>query len=465
MPRRVAVIVAVSLLWTAVAARAQDVRAGIDYRVELMSILFRLAGNNEYRQCRVTAYDKAIDSYFAPYRDHEAVRLARSLGIGFEAPMKLAVNLRDVETLAERVPFDSAGVHLYEGWDAAKARDFLSAARRFTADAKFQDFLQSQQPLYGATNARLQSFITGQADLAWFARFFGPHPPAHFVIVPGLANGGPSYAARAIDEAGTQEIYAIPGVSKVDPEGTPVFDSDWRTTMVHEIAHTYTDPAAGKSAAQMRKAVNRIYDPVAAAMKRQSYGTWKIMLNESLARAATIEYVMEHDGPDAARRVIRQENSRSFFWMSDLVALLDTYRSDRQQYPTFESFMPRVVGFFNDLAPRMNELTDRLQPKVVSTSIADGARDVDPGVKGIVIHFSMPMGRVGPAKGSKLSGGRFDATGTVLTIPVTLEPERDYVIPLRWVGGQSFLSADGVPLPATRLHFRTGAAPAPRPPQ
>ena len=57
MPRRVAVIVAVSLLWTAVAARAQDVRAGIDYRVELMSILFRLAGNNEYRQCRVTAYD------------------------------------------------------------------------------------------------------------------------------------------------------------------------------------------------------------------------------------------------------------------------------------------------------------------------------------------------------------------------------------------------------------------------
>jgi hypothetical protein len=127
--------------------------------------------------------------------------------------------------------------------------------------------------------------------------------------------------------------------------------------------------------------------------------------------------------------------------------------------------MPRVVGFFNDLAPRMNEVTDRLQPKVVSTSIADGARDVDPGVKGIVIHFSMPMGRVGPAKGSKLSGGRFDATGTVLTIPVTLEPERDYVIPLRWVGGQSFLSADGVPLPATRLHFRTGAAPAPRPPQ
>jgi len=463
MPRRVAAAVVTSLLWTAVAARAQDWRAGVDNRVEIMSILFRLAGNKEYHQCRAPAYDKAIESYFAPYRDHEAVRLARSLGVGFEAPMKLAVGVRDVDSLAERLPFDRVGVHLYEGWDAGKARDFLRAARQFTAETKFQDFLQSQQPLYSATNARLQSFITEKSDLGWFARFFGAQSPPHFIIVPGLANGAPSYAARVTDEAGVQEIYAIPGVTKVGPDGLPVFDSDWLTTMVHEIAHAYTNPAAVKFAAQMQKAAGEIYEPVGAAMKRQSYGNWKTMLNESLARAATIEYVTEHEGQEAARRVIRQENSRSFFWMSDLVALLDTYRSDRQQYPTFESFMPRVVQFFNDLAPRMNELTDRLQPKVVSASIADGARDVDPGETRIVVRFSMPMSRVGPAKGSKLSGGRFDATGTVLTIPVTLEPERDYVIPLRWAGGQSFVSADGVPLPATRLRFRTGAAPALKP--
>jgi hypothetical protein len=59
--------------------RAQDWRAGTDPRVELMSILFRLAGNQEYNGCRVPLYDQAIDRYFAPYRDHEAVRLARAL--------------------------------------------------------------------------------------------------------------------------------------------------------------------------------------------------------------------------------------------------------------------------------------------------------------------------------------------------------------------------------------------------
>jgi hypothetical protein len=460
MPRRIAVTLVTSLLWTAIAAQAQDWRGGIDSRIELMSILFRLAGNNEYHQCRAPAYDKAIESYFAPYRDHAAVRSARSLAIGFDAPMKLAANLRDAASLAERVPFDGPAVHLYQGWDAAKARDFLGAARQFASDTIFQDFLKSQQALYAATNARLESFLQ-QADLAWLARFFGSHSPARFVIVPGLANGASSYAARVTDESGTQEIYAIPGVSKVDADGLPVFDSDWRTTMVHELAHAYTNPAAGKFAGRMEKPVRQIYEAVAPAMQRQSYGNWRTMLNESLARAATIQYVMEHDGQEAAQRVIRQENSRSFFWMSGLVKLLDTYRNDRQQYATFESFMPQVAEFFENLAPRIHELTDRLQPKVVSTSIADGATGVDPGVKSIVVHFSMPMSQVGPDKSAKLSGGRFDETGTVVTIPVTLEPQRDYVLPLRWAGGQAFLSADGVPLPATMLRFRTGTASTP----
>lgn len=69
----------------------------------------RLAGNQEYRQCRVPTYGQAIEKHFAPYRNHDAVQLARSLAIGFEAPMKLAVNVRDVDSLSELIPPRSAG--------------------------------------------------------------------------------------------------------------------------------------------------------------------------------------------------------------------------------------------------------------------------------------------------------------------------------------------------------------------
>ena len=449
------------LLWPA--ASAQEWRAGVDPRVELMSILFRLAGNNEYHQCRAPAYDKAIESYFASYRYHGAAQLARNLGAGFAGPMKLAVHVADVDSLGERVPFDRSGFHLYESWDADKARRFLGAARRFVADTNFHGFLNSQKALYDATNARLQAFIPDQADLGWFARFFGPQPTARLMIVPGLANGAASYAARVVDAGGAQEIYAIPGVSKVDAEGIPVFDADWRITMVIEFVHVYASPAATKLATLAEKAARQMYEPVAEAMQRQSYGNWKSMLEASLARAAAIEYVMEHDGPDAARKVLRRENTRSFFWMAGLVDVLESYRQGREQYPTFESFMPRVAEFFSATAPKMRELTDRFQPRVLATSIADGAQNVDPGLKQIVVHFSLPMNPAGPNKSAKLSGGRFDATGKVLTIPVTLEPRREYAIPLRWSGGQPFVSADGVPLPATVLHFRTAAAASPKP--
>jgi hypothetical protein len=462
MPRRIAVTVLALLLGAAVPASAQDWRAGTDSRVELMSILFRLAGNQEYRQCRVAAYDRAIESYFAPYRDHDAVQWAHSLGIAFAAPMNLAVHVRDVDTLDELVPFDRPGLHLYEGWNPAKARDFLSAVRRFAADTNFQAFLTSQQPLFSATDARLQAFIRDKADLDWFARFFGPSLPARLNIVPGMANGAPSYAARFIDASGAQQIYAIPGVSKVDFAGLPVFDSDWRAVLVHQLADVYVSPAAGEFGPQMEKPASQIYTHVSAAMQRQSYGNWRLMLNASLERAAAIEYVSEHDGRDAARAAIRQENARSFVWMGGLVDLLETYRNDRRQYPTFQSFMPRVVEFFAAVAPTTTDLLDRFQPKVLSTSIPDGARDVDPGTTAIIVRFSMPMSRVGPAKSAKLSGGRFDAGGTAITIPLALEPDRDYTIPLRWSGGQAFVSADGVPLPATLLRFRTAAASSPR---
>lgn len=231
---------------------------------------------------------------------------------------------------------------------------------------------------------------------------------------------------------------------------------------MHQLADVYVSPAAGEFGPQMEKPASQIYTHVSAAMQRQSYGNWRLMLNASLERAAAIEYVSEHDGRDAARAAIRQENARSFVWMGGLVDLLETYRNDRRQYPTFQSFMPRVVEFFTAVAPTTADLLDRFQPKVLSTSIPDGARDVDPGTTAIIVRFSMPMSRVGPAKSAKLSGGRFDAGGTAITIPLALEPDRDYTIPLRWSGGQAFVSADGVPLPATLLRFRTAAASSPR---
>lgn len=71
--------------------RTVDVR--IDPRVELMSIIFRLAGNPEYNQGRFTMYLKAIDERFGPHREHPLFPYVRNLratrGVSYDAVMSI----------------------------------------------------------------------------------------------------------------------------------------------------------------------------------------------------------------------------------------------------------------------------------------------------------------------------------------------------------------------------------------
>jgi hypothetical protein len=452
--------------------QAQSDRSGVDPRVELMSIIFRLAGNGEYAQCRVPAYDAAIDRHFARFRDHEAVRLARKLresdGVSFDAVMSMAVHVTDVESLAERAPFDQA-TSLDARWHGAKARRFLEVARKFVADSDFAGFTKSQQPLYDLTNARLRAFVATNADLPWFDRFFGARAHAPFIVVPGLANGGPSYGAHVALSNGVEEIYAIPGVWKVDADGLPEFDPGWTPTLVHEFAHSYVGPLIDKFWARLQKSGNRLFEAEKAEMSRQAYANGKTVLNESLVRAATARYAFEHQGPEAAAASVTEERSHAFLWTGDLLALLGKYAQDRERYPTLDSFMPQVVAFFDGVAARVDQMIrddDAARPKIVSLSVVNGAQDVDPALKEIVVRFDRAMNthhyavvRTSALAQPKFGEVSFDETGRVFRIPVTLEPNKEYAFSLNWPGGGSFQSVDGSLLKPVEVKFRTKSAP------
>jgi len=325
-----------------------------------MSIVFRLAGANEYTQGRVPLYLEAIDRHFGAYRDHKVVQIARELrntdAVSFDAPMNLAVHLKDVESLSERVPFDRADARLDERWHGVKARAFVEALRSFVTEARFGEFLESQRALYDVTDSRLRTFVETNLDLPWYTRFFGTRSPVRFIIVPGLVNGGPSYAASVVAEDGVTEMYAIPGVVEVDAKGLPAFSGDFLDVMVHEFVHSYTNPLVDKYYAQLASSGDRLNGPLRAAMSRQGYGTGKELLYESMVRGATIRYIYDHAGPEAARRAEAAERDRSFLWIDDLCDLLGTYEKSRGTHPTLESFMPEVVQFFDHEAPRIGEL-------------------------------------------------------------------------------------------------------------
>ena len=152
-------------------------RIQVDPRVELMSLLFRLAGNPEYSQGKVQSYTADVERQFNAFRGHEVVKLAGQLrgtrGVSFDACMSLAVHLDNASELEFLVPLDPWPEGLDKRWTATEANRFLDAARRFVRDSAFSEFLKQHRSLYETTEDRMQALMKKEGHLEWFQEFFG----------------------------------------------------------------------------------------------------------------------------------------------------------------------------------------------------------------------------------------------------------------------------------------------------
>lgn len=334
----------------AIGADAPSLRVTVDPRVELMSIVFRLAGNPEYSRGRVASYAKDVDTWFGPQRDHAVVRSARELrrarGVSYDAVMGYAVHL--TEDFKAAMPFSPQPSSLDGRWRPADAVQFLEKLQQFAKDTRFAEFFKDHAALYAQTVARIETVAVRDGDMAWFDRFFGERPGARFAVILGMLNGGACYGAHRQLDPTTEDLYCILGVWSTDAQGVPQFDRAMLGTVAHEFCHSYVNPLVYRNEDKLRKAGERLYSPVAAEMKRQAYGNWLTMIHESIVRAAVVQYLRAHDGPDAARKEIREQvEQRHFAWMPELVAQLADYEAHRDRYPGFESFFPRVIEFFD----------------------------------------------------------------------------------------------------------------------
>jgi hypothetical protein len=441
----------------------------VDPRVELLSLIFRLAGNPEYNMGKVASYNQDADRQFGSFRYHAVVSLAKELrrtrGVSYDAVMSLAVHLKDIEGLHLPVPLEPWPENLDPRWSANSVNNFLDAARQFVRDTGFKTFLEQHQTLYQTTAARLHAMLEESAHLEWYESFFGERPGASFTVVPALFNGGANYGPRFRDPQGGEALYSILGVWKTDGEGLPAFTPDMLGTVVHEFSHSFANPIIDRHAAELAAAGEKIFPHVAEQMRAQGYGNAGTMLRESLVRASTVRFHQRYEGSEAARRAAEYEASRGFVWTADLANLLAEYEAQRDKYPTLDSFAPRLVEFFTRYAEDLDDLADK-RPKVVSMTPANGAQDVSPDLAEIKVVFDRPMldrswAMVGGGPNFPETTGQphYDAARTTWTVPVKLQPDWSYEFWLNWGQFDTFRSAEGVPLDPVHVTFKTAAKP------
>lgn len=332
------------------AATASTTEVRVDRRVELISIVFRLGGGDEYRSAPATRYTAEVDKTFAPFRSHPAIAATRELrktnSISFDAPMMLAIHLDaqlqpiSVDDLPKREKrWAGVDVHAY----AAKLRDFAEVT-------KFDEFFAAQRTYHEAVETKLRLAIEAENPVAWFDELFGARAKARYVVVPGLLTGTMNFGPSVTLPDGTLEMYQVLGVTRTD--GMPETDADSLAILIHEMAHSYVNPLFARFEDQLDRAGTALYALVAPQMRAQAYVDWTTMLNESAVRALTVLYIRQRKGDAAAARAARREIRSGFVWTNELVDVFRSYQRDRASIGSIEAFMPKVIAFFDALATR-----------------------------------------------------------------------------------------------------------------
>jgi hypothetical protein len=434
----------------------------VDKRVELLSIVFRLAGNKEYNSTIFKKYTSKVENHFNAYKEHELIKFARTLkennGISYDAVVSMAVVLDD--NLNPLIDFSNTLPE--KRWTQDDANKFIKLLKKFYNDAEFEKFFKENEELFQEVSIRFSS-VYKTLDLNWFQSFYGKKAEENFTIIISPSCGGRNYGPSYTLPNARKEVFAILGTWKVDESGMPIYEKDeYLPTIIHEFNHSFINPLLAKNKESFEEKGKEIYKAVRYEMSQQAYGDWQIMLNEALVRASVIKYFIDHGaGNSEIQTMQKTEENNGFLWIKGLVAELMKYHNQRDIYPTLETYMPNLSIAYKAFAEKISQF-DSQRPKVESIAeFSNNDTIVSPQIKTITINFDRPLagkgysinyGNKGQSAFPKLDNINYTNDNKSIIMEVQLMPEKEYQFVLT---GKNFKTEQGVPLKTYEVNFKT----------
>ena len=361
---------------TPVSAQQATCQPEVMETVELVSILARTAGFEEYNMDMGGQYTKDTEAWFAPYKNHPTVsyfqNLRENYGIAYNAPAGLAVNL-DIES--GRIKMVGKKEQLDSRWFDVDLDDCVARLNQFYTDTRFHEFFQQHHAFYDDVLHQYQTNVMKYFNQDWYSRFYGTEPGERFRLIIGFTNGGSNYGATRQIPGQPKESFSICGYwthtqmgSVVDPKNAKQHAAP---TLIHEFNHAFVNPLQeiAKNAAILGDIPQGLLQQDFNIMSQQAYPEPKTVFNESVVRAATVIYMMENDyTADEVEAELMGHMMRGFKWMPELVAALRDYTSHRNKYPTLGDYYPLIANVLKKYLDAEDEKMDKALAFKQSTS-------------------------------------------------------------------------------------------------
>ena len=418
----------------------------VDERTELVSLVCKLADYHEYNDKFSTnpAYIKDLDSCFSKYKSDSLIVFAKTLprkfGIGYDAPMSLAISLEYngkfyLNPELTKIQDDR--------WNIETANKFVDLLNRFYVKTNFHQFFEQHKALYSKMASKFDSCMN-DINIGWYEKFYGEKSKGSFSVILSGIIGGNNYGTKNVFKNGAENCHSIMGAWIFD--STYSIPAKWKNSvksvLIHEFNHSFCNPLIYKYLDGMEKNATKMYKCVKPLMKRQAYGQMKIMMCELLVRSCVTRYMTEIAKIDSIKthEQLVGDKLHGFYWIDTVCYTLQQYEKQRDKYPTLDSYMPEFVRLINSLETK--EIIKRVNANkvdfVVQSSIKNGDLSVNPDTKELILTFNRKMypWTFGTSKGKKGYKYSFNIREVHLNeknanewkLKIELEPNKEYSI-------------------------------------
>ena len=337
-------IITALLLILTLGATAQ-IKVEVSEAVELMSILSRTADFREYHLDMAGQYSKDTEAWFAPYKGHSIVSYYQGLrnhhDISYDAVMSMAIHL-DVDK--GKVKFLGEKSDLEERWKNVDIDDFIIRLNQFYTDTRFHEFFEQHHSFYEEGLKSFEENVMSYFHQDWYAQFYGTEATERFRIVIGFTYGDHNNGVARQLKGQPREAFAICGYKLNPVTNRPVWDA---ALLIHEFNHSFVNPLLDNPAhvAMMEKIGMKLLQFSQPEMEQQAYNDWKIVVNESVVRAAVFIYMLDNNlvNKNTANFMFSETWRRGFRWLPELVTSLRHYAGHREQYKTFGDYYPEIA--------------------------------------------------------------------------------------------------------------------------
>ena len=338
-------ILAFLLALLTMSATAQ-VKVEVSETVELMAILSRTAGFEEFSGNYAGQYSKDTEAWFASYKNHPTVAYYQDIrakqNIAYERVTNMAVHL-DIEKGKLKLIGDRK--ELTNGWQNVDLDDFVKRLNKFYTDTRFHEFFEQHQAFYDEYLKAYEANVAVNIHPEWYSHFYnGTEPTEQFRIIIGFSYGSTYNGVSRQLPGQPRELFAVCGYRLNPTTGTPYYDA---SLPIHEFSHPYVNPLLDNAtnAATMQAPGQKLLQLAQSAMETQHYPEWQIVINESIVRAAVVLYM--HEQGFQQQMVLNvlafQMMNEGFPWTLDVVSALNYYAAHRDQYKTLNDFYPEIA--------------------------------------------------------------------------------------------------------------------------